>query len=205
MYLIVIFTIKQVLRCQFVEYYAIFIIPYILSDTALLIALVFSLRNKPKEINDSTGMFFVCLAAANLPIIMDLLGATLAGSDINPKVRWIASVMQVAAVPFYVVAVMNLGRNLSVLPEASALQTSGVYRFSRHPLYSTYIYWYILQVAILQSWIIVGLSIIQITLQIIRARSEERILERHFPEYATYKKQVWWIGKNLFNNMFPRV
>jgi len=197
MCLILLFIVQQIRAYQFVEYYVIFVIPYILSNMALLIALFLSLRTKPKEINDSNVMFFVCLAAANMPIFMQLSGVTIVGPHINATVKQVGSVMSVAAIPFYLAAVVNLGRNLSVLPEASTLQTGGVYRFSRHPLYSTYIYWYLLQIALLQSWTIVGLSMIQIALQVIRAKSEEKILEKNFPEYADYKRQVWWIGKNL--------
>jgi len=185
--------------CRFTEYYVFFLIPYILSNTAMLTMLLLSLKNKPKEINDSNGMFFICLVVANFPLIIALFGTNLAGSHINEKVRTLASYLAIGAIPFYFFAVINLGKNLSVLPEANALKTSGIYSFSRHPLYSTYIYWYITQIFILQSWIIVVLSIIQITLQIIRAINEEKILQRNFPAYGTYKKQVWWIGKNVFS------
>jgi protein-S-isoprenylcysteine O-methyltransferase Ste14 len=196
--LIALFVGQQIRACRFVEYYAVFVIPYMLSNVALLIALFLSLRTKPREINDGNTMFFVCLFAANMPILMQLSGVTIAGPDINATIRQIGSAMSVAAIPFYLAAVINLGKNLSVLPEASSLQTNGIYRYSRHPLYVTYIYWYLLQIAMLQSWTIVGLSVIQVALQVIRAKSEERILEKNFPEYTKYKREVWWIGKNLF-------
>jgi protein-S-isoprenylcysteine O-methyltransferase Ste14 len=197
MCMIVLFIVQQIRACQFVEYYAVFVIPYMLSNVALLIALFLSLKTRPREINDGNAMFFVCLIAANMPIFMQLSGVTIAGPHINATIKQVGSVMSVAAIPFYLAAVINLGRSLSVLPEASSLQTNGVYGYSRHPLYLTYIYWYLLQIVLLQSWIIVGLSAIQIVLQIIRAKSEERILEKNFPEYARYKREVWWIGKNL--------
>jgi len=36
-------------------------------------------------------------------------------------------------------------------------------------------------------------------LQIIRARQEEKVLVKNFPEYADHKKKVCWFWKNLFH------
>jgi protein-S-isoprenylcysteine O-methyltransferase Ste14 len=40
---------------------------------------------------------------------------------------------------------------------------------------------------------------LQTSFQIIRARHEEKVLVKNFPEYADYKKKVSWFGKNPFH------
>jgi len=192
---IMVLIAKQLSASEFHRYYA-FIIPYVLSNSALLLMLVVSFRTKVKEVNTNNLMFLICLAAANLPIFVSFFGATLSHPDPDLKVGMIASLLSLAAIPFYIPAVINLGRRISILPVASALETGGIYSFSRHPLYSTYIYWYVMQIFILQSWAILAISIIQIAFQVCRARAEEDILEKNFPEYRNYKEQVLWIGRN---------
>jgi protein-S-isoprenylcysteine O-methyltransferase Ste14 len=188
----------QIRSSLFDIYRAIFILPYIISNIAALCMLVLSIKNRPKEINDNNIMFLLCLIAANLPIFVGLFGQNLVGANINQHVRSVAAILSPLGVSLYLPAVINLGRRISVLPVATSLETSGIYSFSRHPLYSIHIYWDILQILIFQSWIIILISAIQICFQIIRAKSEEGILERNFPEYAAYRKKVWWIGRNLF-------
>lgn len=157
--------------------------------------LVLSTFNRPKEVNDSSKMFLVSVLGGNLSIIVGLLGVSIMGTNINQDISIKASILSVAMIPFYFMAVMTLGRSLTVLPEANKLKTNGVYKVSRHPLYFSYILWYILQVFICQSWVIVLTTAGQIALQLIRAKNEEAILENNFPEYKEYKSKVGWFFK----------
>ena len=194
------FIVKHLLLSRLVSEYLVFSIPYLISNSALLTLLLLSLKNRPKDVHDGSAIFFFVLLVANFPAISDLLGMKLADyRHINPHIASAAEYFSVAAVPFYVAAVINLGKRISILPEARALQTKGIYRFSRHPIYSTYIYWYILQIFILQSWTIAVVSAAQALMQIARAQYEEGILEKNFPEYADYRNRVWWVGPNLFH------
>jgi len=109
----------------------------------------------------------------------------------------IGKILYLVILPFYLTAVLSLGKRLTVLPEAISLQTGALYRFSRHPIYFSYVYWFVIQNVIFQSWAVVIVSIVQIILVIIRARYEEKILDRNFPEYREYRKRVWWIGRSI--------
>ena len=197
--MIVIFIVKHILAYKFASHYLIFTIPYLLSNTALLTSLLLGIKSKPRDVDDGNAIFFVTLVVVNLPIILDLFGLNLAGSHINAGVAEAAEYFSLAAFPFYLAAVINLGKRISILPEAKTLQTGGIYRFSRHPIYSIYIYWYILQIFMLQSWLIAAFSATQAIMQIVRARYEERILNKNFPEYAGYRNRVWWVGPNIFH------
>jgi len=174
--------------------------------------LTISLFKKPKEIDQSLTIFFVSVLSSSLPITVayaseylpfSVRAVAYAGqlytvTVIDHSFVTVGKILYVLIMPFYLVAVFNLGKRLTVLPEAIALQTKGLYRVSRHPIYFSYIYWYTVQNLIFQSWAVLILSMIQIVLVVIRARFEEKILEKNFPEYGEYRKKVWWIGKNIF-------
>jgi protein-S-isoprenylcysteine O-methyltransferase Ste14 len=193
---------KQISASEFHKYYA-FIIPYAISNSVVLITLIMSVRTRVKDVNSENLTFIICVAAANLPIFVSIFGASLANPEPVQIFRKCAVFLSLAAIPLYIAAVISLGSRISVLPVASALETGGLYSFSRHPLYCIYIYWYIMQVFMLQSWSIVLISAIQISFQIYRAKAEEKILEKNFPEYSLYRQQVWWVGRPAYRTKFP--
>jgi len=84
--------------------------------------------------------------------------------------------------------IFDLGRSLSVMPEARKLVTSGLYRHIRHPLYLAS------EIGVLgiflqfRSWEGVLILAIHFYFQIRRMDWEEGILAKAFPTYADYKQ-----------------
>ncbi|HEY6468713.1 MAG TPA: isoprenylcysteine carboxylmethyltransferase family protein [Candidatus Dormibacteraeota bacterium] len=85
-----------------------------------------------------------------------------------------------------VYGLLYLRRSLSIIPEARRLVTSGPYRVVRHPLYAAEI---LAAVALVLArpglWATLTLAPF-IVVQMLRARFEESLLAKSFPEYATY-------------------
>jgi Putative protein-S-isoprenylcysteine methyltransferase len=175
-----------------------FIFPYILSDILIVALLAVNIFKRPKDIDDSNFIFFVCVLACNLPFVLSFFSNNIIPETRNMFLAGLGTVLNLSIMPFYLLSVIRLGSSLSVLPEANKLKTTGIYGFSRHPLYSCYIFWFIAQNLICQSWIMLVISIIQISMQIIRAKHEELILLKNYPEYREYKAKVWWFGRNIF-------
>lgn len=175
-------------------FFIVFILPYILINSISCFYLIASMLKKPKEMNDNIWMVIVSFIGCNLTLTAGHF-IELKSSNPNITIASAGIVLSMTAIPFYIAAVINLGKNLTVLPEANTLNTKGIYSISRHPLYSCYIYWYFTNILIFQSKAIIITSILQSVFQIIRAKNEEKLLGKIFPEYADYKKKVWWIGK----------
>jgi protein-S-isoprenylcysteine O-methyltransferase Ste14 len=179
---------------QALIFFLAFIFPYVLKALIGGYYLIHSLFQKAKDIDDSNLTALIAVLATNLSIFWGIFG-NIQSANTNLNLLRLGTALSLAVIPFYLVALITLGYNLTILPEANSLNTKGVYSISRHPLYLCYIIWYVLQNFICQTWIMIILSTIQIVLQVLRAKYEEKLLEKNFPEYKDYKATVWWIGK----------
>ena len=84
------------------------------------------------------------------------------------------------------IALMQLGRSFSIMPEARRLVTSGVYGLMRHPLYLAE---ELAVIGVLIQFLSVGTVLLcaaHIAFQVRRMRNEEMVLAGAFPEYRAY-------------------
>jgi protein-S-isoprenylcysteine O-methyltransferase Ste14 len=101
-------------------------------------------------------------------------------------IRDIAAPLALGAFALGVYGLLFLRRSLSIIPEARRLVTGGPYRLIRHPLYAAEI---LAAVALVLArpglW--ASLTLLPfIAVQMLRARFEEGLLARIFPEYRGY-------------------
>jgi protein-S-isoprenylcysteine O-methyltransferase Ste14 len=97
-----------------------------------------------------------------------------------------------------IVAVLDLGRSLSIMPEARKLVTTGFYTRIRHPLY------------LAEEIALVGIAVqfrsleaaavlcLHFYCQIRRMDWEEDILTAVFPEYAEYERRSYRLVPGLY-------
>ena len=171
-----------------------FIFPYVLRSLLTVYLLIHSLFQKAKDIDDSNLITLISLIGTDLSVFLGIF-INLQTPNPNSSLLILGAVLSLALFPFYFSGLITLGYNLTVLPEANSLNTKGIYSISRHPLYLCYIVWFVLQNLLFQTWIMVFVSIIQIAALVLRAKYEEKILEKNFPEYKEYRKTVGWIGR----------
>ena len=110
-----------------------------------------------------------------------------------PAYRWLGLVLSVIGLVLLTIARINLGDSFSITPQAQALVTSGIYSKIRHPVYVfSAIAIAGLLLYIQMPWLCLLLIPIA-TLQVRRARAEERVLTEKFGEaYVKYKKETWF-------------
>jgi len=107
-------------------------------------------------------------------------------------VHWdtLSTVLVLVGIIASVLAVFELGRSLSVMPEARKLVTSGLYSRIRHPLYlaeEIVVLGIFLQFRSWQGLIILA---VHFYFQVRRMDYEEGILANAFPSYAEYKERT---------------
>ena len=101
-------------------------------------------------------------------------------------VRGISATLALGAFALGVYGLLYLRRSLSIIPEARRLVTGGPYRLIRHPLYAAEILAaFALVLARPGLWATLML-VPFIAVQMLRARFEEGLLSRIFPEYKLY-------------------
>ena len=132
-------------------------------------------------------------AAALLGTTMLLFVGILGGPALfapPPALQVVASLLSVVAFSVAVYGLLSLRRNLSLMPEARRLVTSGPYRYIRHPLYAAEILAATAMVLAHPAlWAVVSLAPF-IGVQLTRARFEERLLSDTFNDYAAYAQRT---------------
>src|SRR5437879_934439 len=126
-------------------------------------------------------------ALLSLFIVYFLILVPRAASD----ARWdaLSAILLLSGNTLCIMVVLDLGRSLSIMPEARRLVTTGFYRRIRHPLYLAE------DIALLgialqfRSWQAALVLAVHFYLQIRRMDWEEGILTAVFPEYAEYQRR----------------
>lgn len=193
--LIAAYTAKNVAAGQFATSLW-FMLPPLLVDL-IAVTLIFRVWGKDPEAQDDTWRSFAfALLASHLFLVANLLGVSLVGDGAYRPVQLAGGFVLLATYPVTGYALLTLGSSFSILPEAKRLVTTGPYRFSRHPLYATYIAWYVCFLAIGQSWQALALAVTGSALQLYRADREEQVLLETFgEEYEAYRATTMWIGR----------
>lgn len=110
----------------------------------------------------------------------------------------LSTVLILTGTTMAIMAVLDLGRSMSIMPEARKLVTSGLYGRIRHPLYLAE------EIAVLgfclqfRSWQAAPILVIHLYFQIRRMDWEEGILAKAFPGYAEYKQRTWRLLPGLY-------
>ena len=91
---------------------------------------------------------------------------------------------------FCAVALLQLGRSLSIMPEARRLVTSGLYARIRHPLYLAEAVATLGVLLQYRSALAAALVATQFAVQLWRMREEEKVLGMAFAEYGDYSRRT---------------
>jgi protein-S-isoprenylcysteine O-methyltransferase Ste14 len=125
-------------------------------------------------------------------VVLLVLLVVLPGRDDWPTPSWLRTVAQVvfvAGAVLLIVAALGLGRALTPTPvpaERGVLQTAGLYRFVRHPIYSGVLL-IVLGITLRSgSWFTLAVAVVTFVFFDRKARWEEARLAEHYPEYADY-------------------
>lgn len=107
---------------------------------------------------------------------------------------WQYTGMTVTAISFvfWIAARVQLADNFSIGAQANELVTTGIYGKLSHPVYYFSITALGGIVLVAQNWFVAVAWGALVVLEIVRIRSEERVLRQKFgSKYQKYKQQVW--------------
>ena len=102
----------------------------------------------------------------------------------------LADLLAIAALAGAVWGLLHLRRNLSIVPEARTLTTSGPYRLVRHPLYACEIGAALALTLSAPYLTTVVTTAAFVAVQYLRSHYEERLLRATFPEYGAYARRT---------------
>ena len=98
---------------------------------------------------------------------------------------------QITGTVLSIYAVLSLGRSLAIIPANRGIQTRGMFRFVRHPLYASYQIFNLGYVLNNPSRYNGMIAVVALLSQALRIYTEERLLAED-PHYVTYQKLVRW-------------
>lgn len=148
-----------------------------------LVAVMLIIRREPDQTRHGWKTWIATSIGTFAPM---LLRPTDAPADLL-----VGQVLQVLAFGLQIAAVLSLNRSFGLLPAHRGVKSDGLYRWVRHPLYSTYLMahlGYLANNMSLQNVVVVA---VVTGFQIVRILQEEQLLNQ-YPDYARYTLGTRW-------------
>jgi protein-S-isoprenylcysteine O-methyltransferase Ste14 len=138
------------------------------------------------------GGMWVLLQAVLVVAIIGL-GLGFHTAQLNRAIAVTGVIIMVAGVAFCAAGMLALGRQLTPFPKPlpqARLVRCGIYAYVRHPLYTSVFLGAIGWALLGQSWPALIVDFVFAAFLDVKARQEERLLQKQFPEYADYAKKT---------------
>lgn len=126
-------------------------------------------------------------------IFTDHIAGLLFLGNPSPWLRSSGIALALLSFALLLTARVHLGNSFSVTPEARSLVTHGLYSRIRHPMY-VFVDLTLLGIGLaLGTWIVAGILVVLLPLQVRNARKEASLLRERFGDtYSAYLRQTWF-------------
>lgn len=144
-----------------------------------LFAVLYIAKRDATSITVSPWLWLLGLAGSIVPLL-------LRSTDAMPLAA-IGNAVQIVGTIAIVASLLSLRRSFGIVPANRGVRTGGLYRFVRHPLYASELFWMIGFVIANPSLANIGLWAVDFVLQYSRAVAEERFLANDalYSQYAS--------------------
>ncbi|PZO79112.1 MAG: methyltransferase [Mesorhizobium amorphae] len=149
-----------------------------------------------RDTGDRLALLAASLGLSVIPLVWLATGfPQWADTPFSPWRGWLGLFVEILFIALFVASHRQLGRNWSVtleIRDSHALVTDGLYRFVRHPMYSSFWLWAIAQALLLHNWVaglagLVGVAILYFS----RVGKEESMMRQAFgPAYDAYSART---------------
>jgi protein-S-isoprenylcysteine O-methyltransferase Ste14 len=160
-------------------------------------------RNR-RDLADRLTLWAAGLGLSIIPLVYLATGfPAFADHAFRPWMGWTGTLFQLLFLALFYESHRQLGRNWSItleIRDKHRLVTDGIYRFVRHPMYTSFWLWAIAQAFLIPNWIagssgLAGVALLYFS----RVVKEERLMEEAFgEEYRRYSANTGRIVPRVF-------
>lgn len=157
-----------------------------------------------RSAGDRIALGFASICLSIVPLVYVLTGfPAFADYTFQPLLGWLGLLVELAFLWLFYASHRQLGRNWSVtleIRDSHELVTDGLYRFVRHPMYSSFWLWAIAQALLIPNWIagpagLAGVALLYFS----RVGPEEAMMRQTFgPAYEDYVRRTGRVIPRIF-------
>jgi protein-S-isoprenylcysteine O-methyltransferase Ste14 len=157
-----------------------------------------------RDLGDRFFLAFASLTLSLVPLVWVASGFPAAADHVfRPWMGWLGLLADIAFVWLFWASHRQLGRNWSItleIRDEHRLVTEGLYRYVRHPMYSSFWLWALAQALLIPNWVAGLAGLVGVAgLYFSRVGKEERMmLDRFGQEYQTYCAATGRVIPKLF-------